>query len=139
MKKVIFVIGLLIAFSSISRAQGYTYNFVRNYAQGMGYGIGQEWNSQLQQGQYFTKTFTFDRNVQYDIIALSEDGNVLDVDMEVLTPSGALYDRNTRSGRFAEVTFTPGYDRTLTILVKNNSSNTPYNASKVYFLVAYKD
>lgn len=138
MKKVLFIIGLLICISSICRAQGFTYNYIRNYAQGMGYNIGQEWNSQLQEGQYFTKTFTFDRNVQYDIIALSEDGNVLDVDMEILTPSGYVYDSNNRSSRFAEVVFTPSYDRTLTIKVKNCSSCSPYYASKVYFIVAYR-
>ncbi|MBS1521821.1 MAG: hypothetical protein JST50_12540 [Bacteroidetes bacterium] len=138
MKKFLFVIGMLIAFASVSKAQGYAYTYIKNYAQGMGYGIGQEWNAGLEQGQYFTKTFTFNAGVQYDIIALSDDGNVLDVDIEILTPSGYLYDRNSRTGKFAEVVFTPTYDRTLTIKVRNCGSETPYYASRVYFMVAYK-
>ena len=138
MKKFLFVIGMLIAFASASKAQGYAYTYIRNYAQGMGYGIGQEWNCGLSQGQWFTKTFTFNAGVTYDIIALSDDGSVLDVDMEILTPSGYLYDRNNRTGKFAEVIFTPTYDRNLIIKVKNNSSETPYYASRVYFMIAYK-
>lgn len=138
MKKFLFVIGMLIAFASASHAQGYAYTYIRNYAQGMGYGIGQEWNCGLEQGQSFTKTFNFKSGVTYDIVALSDDGSVLDVDVEILTPSGYLYDRNSRTGKFAEVVFTPTYDRNLTIKVKNNNSETPYYASRVYFMIAYK-
>jgi len=143
MKKTFYFIAILISLSSFSKAQpsgtGFTYNFIRGYCIGLGYGIGQEWHSSLEQGQYFTKTFTFNRDVEYNIIALSEDLDVLDVDIQVYTDSGDIYAEDTSSDRFAEVNFTPSYTRTLTIKVKNYSSNTPNYASKVYFLIAYKE
>ncbi|HTD42443.1 MAG TPA: hypothetical protein VK671_17560 [Mucilaginibacter sp.] len=138
MKKFLFVIGLLIAFASVSHAQGFTYSYIKNYAQGMGYGISQEWYAPLEQGQHFSQSFNFHANTQYDIIALSEDGNVLDIDLEVVTPLGYEYASNNRSSRYAEVTFTPAYDCTLTVKVKDCSSYSPYYASRVYFMIAYK-
>lgn len=105
----------------------------------MGYSIGQEWNCPLKEGQYFTKTFKFDEGVNFDIVALSEDGDVRDVDMEILSPYGTPLLKDTRSDNYAEVNFTPDYTRSLTIKVKNYSSDAPNYASTVYFIVAYKE
>ncbi len=141
MKKTLFIIGLFISLATITNAKplpGVTYNSVRLLLQSYGYGIGQEWSCPLEQGEYFTKTFTFDAGVQYDIVALSEDMDVTDVDIEILTPDGYEYDKDTSTDRFAEVNFTPSYTRTLTIKVKNYSSNTPNYGSKVYFMIGYK-
>jgi hypothetical protein len=141
MKKFLLVAAVLISFSSISFAQsstGFTYNFIRGYCQGLGYSIGQEWNANLAQGDYFTKTFTFDEGVEYDIVALSEDNDVQDVDIQILTPSGDVYTQDTKTSAYAEVNFTPSYTRTLTIKVKNYRSRTPNYASKVYFMIAYR-
>lgn len=138
MKKNLFALGICILLSFISKGQGITYNFIREYCIGLGYSIGQEWNSNLKQGQYFTKTFTFYSGTEYDIIALSEDEDVLDVDIEITTPSGDIYEKDTKTNAYAEVNFSPSFDRSLTIKVKNYSSRTPNYASKVYFFIAYK-
>jgi hypothetical protein len=137
MKKTFYLIGLFISLAAITKAQGYKYELVREYFKDHGYAIGQEWNCPLKEGEYFTKTFKFESGITYDIVALSEDNDVLDVDMQ-LFEDGELYTGDTKSSAYAEVAFTPQEDRTLTIKTKNYSSKTPYYASKVYFMIAYK-
>lgn len=137
MKKFIILTGLLFMTAAAVHAQS-KYNVIVATLKLMGYSIGQEWNCPLKEGQYFTKTFTFDEGVNFDIIALSEDGDVRDVDMEILTPGGYTYAKDTRTDNYAEVNFTPTFTRELTIRVKNYSSDAPNYASTVYFIVAYK-
>jgi hypothetical protein len=136
MKKLVILTGLLFMTAAAVHAQTKG-EVVEATLKLMGYSIGQEWNCPLKEGQYFTKTFKFDEGVNFDVIALSEDGNVQDVDMEILSPLGIPLLKDTRSG-YAEVNFTPNYTRSLTIKVKNYNSDTPNNASTMYFIVAYK-
>jgi len=137
MKKFIALTGLLFTTAAAVHAQS-KYNVVVATLKLMGYSIGQEWHSQLKEGQYFTKEFTFNEGVNFDIIALSEDGDVQDVDMAIFNPGGERVAKDTRTDNYAEVNFTPSYTRDLTVEVKNYRSYTPNYASTVYFIVAYK-
>lgn len=139
MKKSIYLSAMLVLFVSFVQAQSFRYNFYKGYFQGLGYDIGQEWHGDLKQGQYYTKTFNFNRYLEYHIVALSEDDDVEDIDMHVYTSYNSVYMKDDDESALAEVAFTPSFDRSLTIKVKNYSSSTPNYASRVYFFIAYKN
>jgi len=138
MKKTILILVVLISLFQTTHAQGEKYRVAKNYYIKKGYSIGQEWYNDLEQGQYFTKSFSFENNAEYAVVALSEDNDVRDVDIEILTAAGDIYEKDTQVDALAIVSFTPSFTRNLTIKVLNYRSRTPDYASRVYFFVAYR-
>jgi len=129
---------LFLSISITAGAQGTVYNFVKGYGQGLGYSIKGEYHCNLKQGEACTQKLTFYKGSDYDVLAFSEDGDVQDIDVKILTSYNTTYVEDNSAKDYAEVTFSPSFTRSLTIRVKNYSSNTPYYASKIYFIVFYK-
>jgi|GEM_PF-1975540 len=139
MKKTTTILVLLLSFFQTTHAQGERYRIAKNYYLNKGYSIGQEWYNDLKQGQYFTKSFLFKKYTEYAVVALSEDTDVQDVDIEILTAADDIYEKDTQTDALAVVNFTPSFSRNLTIKAINYRSGTPNYASRVYFFVAYRE
>jgi hypothetical protein len=85
---------------------------------------------------YYYKTFY--ANTTYAIYGFSEDDNVNDLDIQVQYSDGTTYMNDSGSDNEPIVVFTPSYTRTMKVVLKNYSSDTPYNESRCEFLIAAK-
>lgn len=85
---------------------------------------------------YYWKTFY--ANTTYAIYGFSEDDNINDLDIEVQYDDGTTYMNDNGSDDEPVVVFTPSYTRTMKVILKNYSSDTPYDESRCDFLIAAK-
>lgn len=138
MKKFICLLGASLLLSSASIAQGYLYNYVKGFVMGLGYNIRDEYYCDLKEGGICTTTFKFYKGSSYKIVAFSEDEDVQDVDLEIVSLSGTVLYKDSSPKDLAVVGFSPSYDRSLKVRVKNYDSDTPYYKSRVRFIIAYK-
>lgn len=134
-----FILTLLTAFclcSSFTDAN--RYYRVKQALEDQGYTISKDIYGDIAQGEtvYYWKTFY--ANNTYAIYGFSEDDNVNDLDLEVQYDDGTTYVSDSKSDALPVVVFTPGYTRTMKVILKNYDSDTPYDESRCEFFIASK-
>lgn len=122
--------------SSEAKAQS-IYDETVEYLRANGFSISKELYCDLKQGQYCYNTKTFSAGLKYIIVACSEDYKVKDIDILVYYQSGTLYVKDEKIDRCGILSFTPTFDTTLNVYIKNYSSDS-YYSSRVKYVIAYK-
>lgn len=79
----------------------------------------------------------FSDYLEYAVVAYSDEEDVLDIDIEILYPSGYPYLNDTEVGSLPVLTFSPPYSGNYGIRIKNYSSLS-YLASYCKFTVFYR-
>lgn len=137
MKKFLLILALmLISMTTFSQSQRYF--DAKNYYRSYGYSIGLEQVVTLAQGGLGYSYVNFYSGHEYVIVALSDDSDVLDVDIFTYYPSGDLFMKDSDNSKLAIVHFECTGSNQLKIIVKNYSSLTPTYLSTVRYFVAYK-
>ncbi len=103
-----------------------------------GYSISTEQYAYLKEGETAYNMKTFYANLDYVIVAMSDDDNVNDVDIYLYDDDGSEYSKDADSKSVAVLTVSPLVTREMKIVIKNYSSSTPDVTSKCRFVVAYK-
>jgi hypothetical protein len=137
MKRILLVLALVLSSMTIF-SQSQKYNDLKTLYRGYGYSIGTEQVVTLTQGQLGYTYVNFYSGYNYSIVAMSDDSDVLDVDVFTYYPSGYLFMKDSDSSNLAIVSFECTGSNQLKIVVKNYSSLTPTYASTVRYFVAYK-
>ena len=137
MKRIILMLALVIvSLTAFSQSQRY-YDLKALYLS-YGYTIGLEEEGYVSQGNSAFTHVVFKPGVSYSLVAMSDDLDVLDLDIYVYYASGNLYVKDDDNHRIAVVNFNLNYEHTFKIVVKNYSSNTPNYRYKVRYFVAYR-
>ena len=114
------------------------YNEVLSLLKDKGYTISTEQVADLKQGETAYHFKTFYNNLDYVIVAMSDDDDVSDVDIYLYEDNGDEYTKDTDTKNVAVVKMSPLVTREMKIVIKNYASNSPNYASKCRFVVAYK-
>ena len=121
-----------------SQEQSTKYKELKGYLQSKGYSISTEQYANLAQGGEATYVKTFYENTSYAIIAMSDDSDVIDVDVYLKYKNGTVYSKDTDAENVAIITFDPSYTRDMQVVIKNYSSRTPNYKSRCRFIIGYK-
>ena len=135
-KNLLIVIAIL--FSGTAFAQTPVYNEAKAYLTYKGYSISKDMYADLKEGETTSYTKTFSANLDYIIIALSDDTDVKDVDVFLYETNGTEYTKDSKAKSMAIVEFSLMFERELKVTVKNYKSNSPTYASKCKFIIGYK-
>jgi len=103
-----------------------------------GYSISTEQVADLKQGETAYHFKTFYKNLDYVIVAMSDDDDVSDVDVYLYEEDGDEYTKDTDTKNVAVVKMSPLVTRDMKVVIKNYASSSPNYASKCRFVVAYK-
>jgi hypothetical protein len=120
-------------------SQSCKYNDYLEVLRNKGYSISKEIKVSLSEDEtgYYWKTFA--KGLDYIIVAASDDEDVSDVDLYLYDDDGStLKVKDTDVSSLAVVSFTPNYERSMKIIVKNYKSSTPSFSSTLRFIVAYQ-
>jgi hypothetical protein len=137
MKRILLVLALVLSSMTIF-SQSQKYNDLKTLYRGYGYSIGTEQVVTLTQGQLGYTYVNFHAGYVYSIVAMSDDSDVLDVDVFTYYPSGYLFMKDSDSSNLAIVSFECSGSSQLKIVVKNYSSLTPTYSYTFRYFVAYK-
>ena len=137
MKKTI-ALTILIGFAQLAFSQTPVYNEAKAYLAYKGFTISKDMYQDLKEGQTTNYTKVFAADLDYIIIAFSDDVDVKDVDVHVYENNGTLYGKDSKAKSLAIVEFSLMFERELKIVIKNYKSNTPDYASKCKFIIGYK-
>ena len=138
MKKIILMLVVSLLFSLNIYGQSGNYFELMGRLSHNGYSISTDRYADLKQGQTTSYTRTFYEGTEYLIFGLSDDNDVLDVDIYLYRMDGTEYDKDTDSESVAVVEFYPSFTREMKVTVKNYSSLTPNYASRCRIIIAYK-
>ena len=129
----------LLLVSLVGFSQSQRYYELKNYYRGLGYSIGNEKYQTCIQGASFYSYMNFSPSSEYVIVAMSDDSDVLDVDIFMYYSDGSLFMKDSDSSNLAIISFScSSYVNNTIIYVKNYSSTTPNYASTLRFFIAYK-
>lgn len=138
MKKFLLMLTLLLV-SVVGFSQSQRYYELKAFYLDRGYNIGNEQNFKCVQGSSFYSIMNFSPSSQYVVVAMSDDSDVLDVDVYLYYSDGTLFMKDTDSSNIAIISFNcTSYVNNTKIYVKNYSSRTPNYASTLRFFIAYK-
>jgi hypothetical protein len=125
----------VLAFSQSGSSE---YRQVLSLLKDKGYSISTEQVADLKQGETAYHFKTFYKNLDYVIVAMSDDDDVTDVDVYLYEEDGDEYTKDTDTKNVAVVKMSPLLTRDMKVVIKNYASNSPNYASKCRFVIAYK-
>lgn len=136
MKLFIFIsIALLLCCQSFSQSM---YTRVSNYLLDEGYTIEKSIYADIAEGETTYVWYTFEAGTTYIIYGFTEDEDVQDLDLTVNYKDGSVYKRDLESDATPVLIFTPYYTRTMKVILKNYSSDTPdYQSTCRFFIGSY--
>ena len=114
------------------------YEKVRHVYRSLGYNIGLEEFANLKEGSFGYSTVNFEAGSRYEIVAVSNDTDVKDIDLYVYYPNGELFMEDTDNSNLSVVSFNCTYSQSMKIIIKNYSSLTPNFASTIRYFIAWK-
>ena len=114
------------------------YEKVRHVYRSLGYNIGLEEFANLKEGSFGYSTVNFESGSRYEIVAVSNDTDVKDIDLYVYYPNGELFMEDTDNSNLSVVSFNCTYSQSMKIIIKNYSSLTPNFASTIRYFIAWK-
>lgn len=114
------------------------YEKVRQVYRSLGYNIGLEEYVNLKEGSFGYSTVNFEAGSRYEIVAVSNDTDVKDIDLYVYYPNGELFMEDTDNSNLSVVSFNCTYSQSMKIIIKNYSSLTPNFASTIRYFIAWK-
>ena len=114
------------------------YEKVRQVYRSLGYNIGLEEFANLKEGSFGYSTVNFEAGYRYEIVAVSNDIDVQDIDLYVYYPNGELFMEDTDNSNLSVVSFNCKYSQSMKVIIKNYSSLTPNFASTVRYFIAWK-
>lgn len=114
------------------------YEKVRQVYRSLGYNIGLEEFANLKEGSFGYSTVNFEAGSRYEIVAVSNDTDVKDIDLYVYYPNGELFMEDTDNSNLSVVSFNCTYSQSMKIIIKNYSSLTPNFASTIRYFIAWK-
>ena len=138
MKKVLFLLFFLVTGIVASNAQSTRYYNCQAYWTNLGYTIGLEQEANIIQGGTAYCNVTFQYGYDYEVIGLSDDADVTDLDLAIYYLDGTLWTQDNDNSNIALINVVPSRTITMKVVIKNYSSRTPNYASKCYFFIAYK-
>jgi hypothetical protein len=105
----------------------------------MGYTISKEMEVNISEGQTGYSYKTFYEGLTYIVYAMSEDGDVTDIDVYVYdTSDDEILKRDTEADDVAVVSFTPNKEIDGKVVIKNYKSSDPNYESRCRYIIAYK-
>ncbi len=119
-------------------SQSQKYNDLKTLYRGYGYSIGAEEMVTLSEGQLGYTNLKFRAGYVYSIVAMSDDCDVVDVDIFTYYPNGDLFMKDSDTSNLAIVSFECTGTNQLKIMIKNYNSLTPTYSSTFRYFVAYK-
>lgn len=138
-KLLFFSVAFILLFCARSQAQTARYRQALQKLESMGYTISKEMMVNISEGQTGYSYKTFYEGLTYIIYAMSEDGDVQDIDVYVYdTSDDGILKRDTEADDIAVVSFTPGRDIEGKVVIKNYKSDDPKYESKCRYIIAYK-
>lgn len=138
MKKKLPLLALFVLFAATAFAQSQRYQDGVQKLKDMGYTIADEMKVNISEGMTGYSHRHFYGSLKYAIFAVSEDKDVIDLDIYVYDENGEVYEKDTDESDIAVITFKTGYDMDGKIVVKNYKSNDPDYKSLCRYVVAYK-
>ena len=111
---------------------------LKSYLASEGYSVSTEQYADLAQGSTAGHSKSFYSGNKYVIVAISEDGDVTDIDIYLYRADGSEYSKDASSSKVAILEFEPTFSREMRVVIKNYASNTPYYKSRCKFLIFYK-
>ena len=129
----------LILVSIMGFSQSQRYYELKNYYINYGYSIGLEQYANVTEGMTAYINVKFYPNTSYVIVAMSDDNDVLDVDIFTYYTSGNLFMKDNDNSSVAIVSFNCYSESSLKVVIKNYSSRTPRYASCLRYFIAYKE
>lgn len=114
------------------------YEKVRQVYRSLGYNIGLEEYANLKEGSFGYSTVNFEAGSRYEIVAVSNDIDVRDIDLYVYYPNGELFMEDTDNSNLSVVSFNCSYSQSMKVIIKNYSSLTPNFASTIRYFIAWK-
>ena len=140
MKKfLILLLFSVLSLSSFSQNPLTIYE-VKGYLTGLGYTVDDKniWSKALTQDDYFFCYKHFSPGLEYVIFAISEDGDVQDLDVYIYNSDGSVFKKDNDYSNIGLIEYSPTIDITRKCVVKNFKSNDPYYPSKCWLVVAYR-
>lgn len=104
----------------------------------LGYNIGLEEFAKLKEGSFGYSTVNFQAGHRYEIVAVSNDTDVLDIDLYIYYPNGELFMEDADNSSVSIISFTCSYSQSMKVIIKNYSSLTPNFASTIRYFIAWK-
>lgn len=138
LKIAITLVLLCTTMFAFSQSGSAAYHEVLSLLKDKGYSISTEQVADLKQGETAYHFKTFYQNLDYVIVAMSDDDDVTDVDIYLYEQNGDEYTKDTDTKNLAVVKMSPLVTRDMKIVIKNYASNSPNYGSKCRFVVAYK-
>lgn len=139
MKKKLFLLAALIAiFGLQSFAQSDRYKDGVKKLKELGYTIADEMKVNISEGMTGYSYRKFYGSLTYAVFAISEDKDVVDLDVYVYDEDGEVVEKDADESDIAVVTFKTGTDTNGKIVIKNYKSKDPKYESLCRYVVAYK-
>ena len=140
MKKIVILASAFFLFALGVKAQSASADYKEAIAllKDKGYSISTEQYAYLKEGETAYNLKTFYANLDYVVVAMSDDDNVNDVDIYLYDDDGSEYAKDADSKSVAVLTVSPLVTRDMKVVIKNYSSSTPGTTSKCRFVIAYK-
>lgn len=125
-------------YSDADIKSAWSYSQVKNMLLADGYTISQELYADLQEGGTTYKWKTYTEGNDYIIVAVSDDDDVLDLDLYLYNSNLDLYDSDDERDDIAIIHYSPYYTKQMKVVVKNSSSYNAGYAHRCKFIIAYK-
>ena len=139
MKKLIMLfLFILVGFGAFSQYPQVYYNAVQLMRE-KGYSVADanSFYGNIKQGEIIYANKTFYSGFKYAIVAISEDGDVRDIDAYLYYLNGELLIKDTNIDDVAIIYLEPSYDITMQVQCKNYRSDTPNYASRCWILIGF--
>ena len=136
--KLLLLIALITFFGLQSFAQSDRYKEGVKKLKELGYTIADEMKVNISEGMTGYSYRKFYGSLKYAVFAISEDKDVIDLDVYVYNEDGEVVEKDADESDIAVVSFKTGYDTDGKIVIKNYKSKDPDYKSLCRYVVAYK-